>query len=153
MSAASSPLKQQLVEAMKAVMKAGDKERLGAIRLILAAVKQVEVDECKALADEDVLSILDTLCKRFRESIKQYENAGRSDLAEKERRELAVAQGFLPRQFSDEEVAELIQQAIREAGAESVRDMGKVIKILKPTLRGRADMGKVSGQIRSRLGR
>ena len=136
MSAASSPLKQQLVEAMKAVMKAGDKERLGAIRLILAAVKQVEVDECKALADEDVLSILDTLCKRFRESIKQYENAGRSDLAEKERRELAVAQGFLPRQFSDEEVAELIQQAIREAGAESVRDMGKV-----------------SGQIRSRLGR
>jgi uncharacterized protein YqeY len=132
-------------------MKNGDKDRLATIRLILAAVKQVEVDTRTDVSDQDMLVILDKMSKQRRESISQFEQAGRQDLVDKETQELNILSEFLPQALSEDEIAELINKAIQESSASSMKDMGKVMGILKPQLQGRADMGKVSQLIKSRL--
>jgi uncharacterized protein YqeY len=144
-------LKPQIQEAMKSAMKAGEKERLAAIRLMLAAIKQVEVDERRELEDPDVLAVLDKMLKQRRESITQYEAAGREDLAARERFEVEVIQQYLPTQFSEQEIEALIDQAIAETGASDIKGMGKVMGWLKPKLQGRADMGSVSATVKARL--
>lgn len=133
-------------------MRSKDKERLAILRLILAAFKQKEVDERIELDDTQVLAILDKLAKQHRDSISQYEQAGRDDLVEKETFELEVVQSYLPQALSEDEIKQLINEAIDSSGASSMKDMGKVMGLLKPKLQGRADMGKVSGQIKARLG-
>jgi uncharacterized protein len=132
-------------------MKAGEKERLGTIRLILSAIKQQEVDSRKDLEDSDIIAILDKMSKQRRESIDQYEKAGRDDLAGKEKAELEIIQTYLPSQLGDDEIASMIDEAIKTTGAEVMKDMGKVMGILKPKMQGRADMAAVSAQIKSRL--
>lgn len=146
-----SALNDRIKEAMKDAMRAKDKARLSTIRLILSAIKQVEVDTRSELDDTAILAILDKMVKQRRESIKQYEDAGRQELADVEHAEIEVLQEFLPKPLTDDEIAELIEQAISSTGAESIKDMGKVMGILKPQLQGRADMGQVSGKIKSRL--
>jgi len=136
---------------MKAAMRARDTARLSAIRLILAAVKQKEVDERVELTDADVVSILEKMIKQRRESIAQFEKGARADLAEAEKFELGVLSGYLPRQMSDAEVQEQVTAAIKESGASGIKDMGKVMALLKSRLAGRADMGKVSGLVKTRL--
>ena len=145
-------LKQQLQDDMKAAMKGGDKRKLGVIRLIMAAVKQREVDERIELDDTQVLAVLDKMVKQRRDSIAQYEQAGRAELAEQEAFEIEVLQGYLPQQLSETEIATLVAEAITSSGAESVRDMGKVMGVLKPKMQGRADMGAVSAQVKQQLG-
>jgi len=146
------PLKQQITEDMKNAMRSGDKPRLGTIRLILAAIKQIEVDErVGELADERVLACLDKMAKQRRESISQFEKAERQDLADLEKAELSIIQEFLPAALEDNEIAELIAAAIAKTGASNIKDMGKVMGILKPQMQGRADMGKVSGLIKAKL--
>lgn len=152
MSAADSSLKQRITDDMKSAMRAGEKERLGTIRLILAAVKQVEVDTRKALGDNTILAILDKMVKQRRESIAQYEKAGRNELAAKEQAEIEIIQTYLPEPLSEGEIDALIAATIEESGASSLRDMGKVMGALKPKLQGRADMGAVSAKIKQRLG-
>jgi uncharacterized protein YqeY len=144
-------LKQRLQDDMKAAMKSGDKERLGVIRLMLAAVKQREVDERVELDDEQVLIVLDKMVKQRRDSITQYEQAGRDDLAAQEKFEIGILQDYLPEALSEEEIAALLEQAIADSGAESMRDMGKVMGQLKPKLQGRADMGAVSALVKEKL--
>ena len=136
---------------MKSAMRAKDAARLPAIRLILAAVKQREVDERVELTDADVVSILGKMIKQRRESIDQFEKAARTDLAEAEKFELGVLSGYLPQQLSDSQIAEEVAKAISESGASGIKDMGKVMALLKPRLAGRADMGKVSTLVKSRL--
>ncbi|WP_295887648.1 GatB/YqeY domain-containing protein [uncultured Thiohalocapsa sp.] len=145
-------LKQHLTDDMKAAMKAGDKPRLGVIRLINAAVKQREVDERIELDDTQVLSVLEKMVKQRRDSIAQYEAAGRDDLASGERFELGIIQGYLPEALSETEVEGLIDEALAATGAASMRDMGKLMGWLKPQLQGRADMGDVSQRVKARLG-
>lgn len=152
MPAVSSPLKSTITDAMKTAMKGGDKARLATIRLIMAAIKQVEVDERKDLTDADLLAILDKMAKQRRESISQYKEAGRDDLVAQEESELLVIQDFLPQPLTEDEIAELIKDAVASTGAQDMKDMGKVMGVLKPKLQGRADMGKVSGQIKALLG-
>ena len=147
-----SPLKAQINEAMKAAMRAKEKERLGTIRLVLAEIKKVEVDERIDPDDVRVTSILDKMVKQRRDSIKQFTDAGRDELAAKEQTEIEVIQEFLPQPLSEEEIASLIEEAIASTGAASMQDMGKVMGLLKPRMAGRADMGKVSGLIKQRLG-
>jgi len=145
-------MKQKITDDMKNAMRAGDKQRLGTIRLILAALKQIEVDErLDSLPDERVIVSLDKMAKQRRESIEQYEKAGRDDLADIEKAELVIIQEYLPTALSDEEVSSMIESAIADTGAASIRDMGKVMGILKPKMQGRADMGKVSGLIKAKL--
>lgn len=132
-------------------MRDKDKERLGALRLITAAMKQKEVDERIELTDEHILAILDKMSKQLRDSIDQYQQAGRDDLVEKEQYELNIVAEFMPEQLSDEEIANLISDAITTSGASSMQDMGKVMGQLKPKLQGRADMGKVSGLVKQQL--
>lgn len=146
-----SALKPQIQEAMKSAMKAGEKERLSAIRLMLAAVKQVEVDERRELGDADVLAVLDKMLKQRRESIAQYESAGREDLAARERFEIEVIQQFLPAPLSEAEIEALIGQAIAETGANDIKGMGKVMGWLKPKLQGRADIAAVSATVKGHL--
>jgi uncharacterized protein len=141
-------LKLQLTDAMKAAMRAKDKPRLGAIRLILSEVKRIEVDERIELDDARMLVLLDKMTKQRRDSIAQYESAGRQELADIE---IAVIQEFLPVALTDAEIAELIQQAIVESGAESMRDMGKVMAVIKPKIQGRADGGAVSNLVKAAL--
>lgn len=136
---------------MKAAMKGGDKARLGVIRLILAAVKQREVDERIELDDQQVLLVLDKMVKQRRDSVTQYEAAGRNELADQEKFEIGIIQEFLPEALSESEIEDLIQSAINDTGAESMKDMGKVMGMLKPQLQGRADMGAVSALIKSKL--
>ena len=147
-----SPLKAQINEAMKAAMRAKEKERLGTIRLVLAEIKKVEVDERIDPDDVRVTSILDKMVKQRRDSIKQFTDAGRDELAAKEHTEIEVIQEFLPQPLSEEEIASLIEEAIASTGATSMQDMGKVMGLLKPQMAGKADMGKVSGLIKQRLG-
>ena len=147
-----SPLKAQINEAMKAAMRAKEKERLGTIRLVLAEIKKVEVDERIDPDDVRVTSILDKMVKQRRDSIKQFTDAGRDELAAKEQTEIEVIQEFLPQPLSKEEIASLIEEAIASTGATSMQDMGKVMGLLKPQMAGKADMGKVSGLIKQRLG-
>lgn len=136
---------------MKAAMKGGDKPRLGVVRLVLAAIKQIEVDERIELDDGRVLAVLDKMVKQRRESISQYTDAGRTDLAEQEEYEISVLKDFLPEALSDNEIIQMIAKAIEDTGAASIKDMGKVMGILKPQMQGRADMGAVSGKIKAQL--
>ncbi len=145
-------LKQRIQDDMKAAMKGGDKRRLGVIRLAMAAIKQREVDERIELDDTQVLAVLDKMVKQRRDSIEQYQKAGRDELAEQEQYEIEVLQGYLPEALDENEITTLVEQAIEESGATSMRDMGKVMGILKPKLQGRADMGAVSATVRKRLG-
>jgi len=132
-------------------MRNRDRERLGTLRMILAAIKQREVDERITLDDTQILMVLDKMAKQHRDSIAQFEQADRSDLVEKENRELAIVQSYLPAQLSDVEIQAILKQAIQESGAVSMQDMGKVMAILKPKLQGRADMGKISGLVKAQL--
>jgi len=145
-------LKQQITDAMKAAMKGGDKARLSVVRLMLAAIKQREVDERIELDDSQVLAVLDKMVKQRRDSIKQYSDAGRDDLAAQENAEIEVIQEFLPAGLSEAEVMAIIDAAIAETGAASMRDMGKVMGIVKPKVQGRADVGQVSGLVKQKLG-
>ena len=145
-------LKSQITDAMKAAMKGGEKTRLGVIRLVLAAIKQREVDERIELDDAQVLAVLDKMVKQRRDSIQQYQDAGREDLAAVEAAEIEIIQEFLPEELSDDEIGAIIAAAIAETGAESMRDMGKVMAIVKPKVQGRADVGKVSGLVKQKLG-
>lgn len=145
-------LKQDITDAMKAAMKGGDKARLGVIRLMLAAIKQREVDERITLDDSQVLAVLDKMVKQRRDSIAQYDNAGRDDLAAQEAAEVAVIQEFLPAALDDDEIAAIIDAAVTESGAESMRDMGKVMALVKPRVQGRADVARVSALVKQRLG-
>lgn len=144
-------LKQQISEDMKAAMRAKDTARLGAIRLLLAALKQREVDERIELSDADVIAIIDKMLKQRRDSITQYEAAGRQELADVEKFEMGVLQAYMPQQLSEAEVEAVITEAIAATGAAGPQDMGKVMGVIKPKLAGRADMGKVSGLIKARL--
>ena len=144
-------LNDTLQQDMKAAMRAADKRRLGVIRLINAAIKQREVDERIDLDDSQVIVVLDKMAKQRRESIEQYEKAGRNDLAEQEHFELEVLKTYLPEQLDDAEIDAMIAEAIAATGAQSVKDMGKVMGQLKARLAGRADMGAVSGRIKARL--
>jgi len=144
-------LKLQITEDMKSAMRAKETARLGAIRLLLAAMKQKEVDERVELTDTDVLAIIDKMLKQRRDSITQYEAAGRQELADVEKFEISVLQTYMPQQMSEAEVATAIEQAVAASGAAGVQDMGKVMAILKPQLAGRADLGKVSGQVKAAL--
>ena len=145
-------VKERLQQDMKDAMRGGDKRRLGVIRLILAAIKQREVDERTELGDDQVLAVLDKMAKQRRESIDQYGKAGRDDLVEQEQFELDILKTYLPEQLGDAEIDALVDEALAATGASSMKDMGKVMGMLKPRLAGRADMGAVSARIRARLG-
>jgi len=146
-----SVLKERLQADMKAAMKAGEKERLGVIRLIMAGIKQREVDERIQLDDAQVLAVLDKMVKQRRESITQFQSAGRDDLVAAEQTELSIIQEYLPQALSEEEVESLIKDALAESGASGIGDMGKVMAVLKPKLQGRADMSMVSLRVKSLL--
>ncbi|HKT26813.1 GatB/YqeY domain-containing protein [Dyella sp.] len=144
-------LKQQLTEDMKTAMRGGDKDRLGVIRLILAAVKQREVDERIQLDDTQTIAVLEKMLKQRKDSVSQYTAAGREDLANVERAEMVVIEAYLPAKLSDAEVDAMIEAAIAETGASSARDMGKVVAAVKTKAAGRADMAQVSARIKARL--
>jgi len=145
-------IKEHLSAEIKAAMKAGRKDRLGALRQIHAAIKQREVDERVELDDAGVLEVLDKLAKQHRESLEQYRAAGRDDLADREEQELAVAAEFLPEQLDDAALDALVDEAIAATGATSMKDMGRVMGTLKPRVQGRADMSQVSARVKARLG-
>jgi hypothetical protein len=146
------PLKQQITEDMKTAMKSGDKERLGVIRLILAAIKQREVDERIVLDDAQVLAVIEKMIKQRRDSIAQFKAAAREDLVAKEEFEVRVIQGYMPEQLGDAEIDAIIAKAIADAGAAGPKDMGKVIGLVRPQVAGRADMGAVSQRVKAKLG-
>ncbi|WP_426662135.1 GatB/YqeY domain-containing protein [Rhodanobacter aciditrophus] len=144
-------LKQQLTDDMKAAMRSGDKHRLGVIRLVLAAIKQREVDERIELDDAQTLAVLEKMLKQRRDSVSQYAAAGREDLADVERAEMTVIEAYLPAQLGDAELDALIAAAIAATGAQSPRDMGKVMAAVKEKAAGRADMAQVSARIKAKL--
>ncbi|EPC3542637.1 GatB/YqeY domain-containing protein [Aeromonas hydrophila] len=144
-------LKDQLKDQQKLAMLAKDKARLGAIRLLMAEIKQREVDTRVELNDQDILAVVTKMVKQRRDSISEFEAAGRQDLADKESAEIVVLQEFLPQQLTAAEIAALIEQAIAESGAAVMADMGKVMAVLKPKIQGRADVGAVSAQVKTRL--
>jgi len=145
-------LKAHIQDAVKTAMKAGDKRRVGALRLVTAAIKQREVDERIELNDSQVLAVLDKMVKQRRESIAHYEKAARDDLVEQESYEIALIQEYLPQALSQAEIGAAVAEAIAATDAVSVRDMGKVMGLLKPRLQGRADIGAVSALVKQRLG-
>jgi hypothetical protein len=145
-------LKDRILQDVKDAMRAKDKPRLATIRLITAAIKQKEVDDRIEVDDAQVLTLLDKMCKQRRESISQFEKAGRDDLIAQEVSELELIQTYLPEQLGEDEIATLIDEAMTATGATSIKDMGKVMGQLKPKLQGRADMGAVSGMIKAKLG-
>ena len=145
-------LKDRILQEVKDAMRAKDKPRLATLRLITAAIKQQEVDERIELNDTQVLALLDKMCKQRRESISQFEKAGRDDLIAQEVSELDIIQTYLPEQLSDDEIAALIDAAMTATGAASIKDMGKVMGQLKPKLQSRADMSAVSAMIKAKLG-
>lgn len=146
-------LKGQIQDDVKVAMKAGEKDRLKVLRLITAAIKQVEVDERKELDDDtSVLGILNKMVKQRRDSIAQFEQGNRQDLANIEKSEIEIIGGYLPEQMSDDELDKLVDDAIAASGAESIRDMGKVMGIVKAKAQGRADMGAVGAKVKARLG-
>ena len=146
-----SDLSKRINDDVKVAMKAKDKPRLGVLRLITAAIKQREVDERITLDDDQVLAVLEKMIKQRKDSIAQYEKAGRDELAQQEAFEIGIIQDYLPEQLSDDEIDALITEAISSSGAASMKDMGKVMGMLKPKLAGRADMGAVSGKIKAKL--
>lgn len=152
MSDTASPLKQRLKSELIVAMKAGEKDRRDVIRLIMSAIKQREVDERIELDDEQIILVLDKMLKQRRESISQYSDAGRNDLAEQEAAEISVIETYMPEKLSDADIETLIAKAIGDTGAASMRDMGKVMAILKPAMQGRADMAAVSSLIKQKLG-
>lgn len=144
-------LRTRVTDDMKSAMKAKDAPRLSAIRLLLAALKQKEVDERVELTDADVLAVIDKMLKQRRDSIAQYQSAGRQDLADVEAFEIGVLSTYMPQQLSEAEVAQSIADAIAESGAQGAKDIGKVMTLLKPRLAGKADLAKVSGLVKSKL--
>jgi len=146
-----SDLSLRIREDMKQAMKAKEKKRLGVIRLVMAAIKQREVDERITLDDAQVLLLLDKMVKQRRDSISQYEAAGREELATIERDEIVIIQEYLPQQLEEAEIAELVAKAIQQSSAQSMKEMGKVMGILRPQLQGRADMAVVSQKIKAQL--
>ncbi|MFT7227530.1 MAG: hypothetical protein ACI8PW_000104 [Methylophilaceae bacterium] len=144
-------LKAQISEDMKSAMRAKESTRLGTIRLLLAAMKQREVDERIELSDIDVISIIEKMLKQRRDSIAAYESAKRVDLADVEKAEVLVLQAYLPKQLTEEEVAALLEKVVADTAAASMKDMGKVMAAIKPLVAGKADMGKISGLIKARL--
>jgi len=145
-------LKGKITDDMKSAMKAGEKDRLKAVRLILAAIKQIEVDTRSELDDTAVLSVLDKMVKQRRDSVEQFQKGGRDDLVNIELAEIAVIETYLPEQLSDEELDTLINEVISATGAESIRDMGRVMGQIKSKAAGRADMGAVGAKVKARLG-
>jgi len=145
-------LKERITEDMKAAMRASEKERLSTIRMLQAAIKQREVDERVTLDDTQVIAVLEKMVKQRRESIVAFEQGGRADLADKEKSEIALLQVYLPAQLSEAEVDALIQEAIASTGAASMKDMGKVMGVVKARAAGRTDMGAVSARIKAALG-
>ena len=145
-------LKDRITEDMKTAMRAADKERLGTVRLLLAAIKQREVDERITLDDGQVVAVIEKMIKQRREAIGQFESGGRTDLVAKETAEIGVLQGYLPAQLTTAEVDALITEAIAATGAASVKDMGKVMGFVKPKAQGRTDMGALSARIKQKLG-
>lgn len=146
-----SELKNRINEDVKSAMRNKDKERLGTLRLITAAIKQKEVDERIELDDAAVLAILDKMVKQRKDSIEQYTKANRPELADVEKAEIVIIQEYLPAQLSDAEIDSMIDEAISTSGASGMKEMGKVMGLLKPKLQGRADMGAVSGKIKAKL--
>ena len=151
MPAESSPLKVTIQDQVKTAMRAKDRDRLAVLRQITAAIKQYEVDNREDLDDDGIVIILTKMCKQRRDSLSQFEDAGRNDLAEIEVAELAIIAEFMPEAMSDDDIAKAISDAIAESGATSPRDMGSVMTILRPKLQGRADMGPVSGLVKAAL--
>ena len=147
----SETLKSRLQDDMKSSMKGGNKERLGVIRLMLAAIKQIEVDERIELDNDRIITVLDKMTRQRRESITQFDRAGRDDLTAIEQAELKIILEYLPEALSEAEINDLVEQSIAATGAATIKDMGKLMGMLKPQLQGRADMGKVSQLIKSRL--
>jgi uncharacterized protein len=145
-------LKGQIIEDMKSAMKAGDKDRLKVVRLVMAAIKQVEVDQRIELDDTAVLTVLDKMVKQRRDSVEQFRKGNRDDLADIELAEIVVLEDYLPEQLGDAELDAMIDEAISSTGAESVRDMGKVMGQIKSKAAGRADMGAVGAKVKARLG-
>jgi uncharacterized protein YqeY len=144
-------LKERITDDMKAAMRSGEKERLGVIRMITSAIKQREVDERITLDDAQVLSVLEKMIKQRKESLVQFQAGNRQDLVDKEAAEITLLQGYLPDQLSDAEIDGLINDAIAASGAASVKDMGKVMAIIKSKAQGRADLGSVGAKIKARL--
>jgi uncharacterized protein YqeY len=145
-------LKDRITQDMKDAMRSGDKHRLGAIRMILAAIKQKEVDERVTLDDDAVLSVLEKMLKQRRESISQFREAGREDLAKREESEAEIVAAYMPEPLAEAELDAMVKEAIQESGAESMRDMGKVMAIVKARAQGRADMSAVSAKVKASLG-
>ncbi|MPS33423.1 MULTISPECIES: GatB/YqeY domain-containing protein [unclassified Salinivibrio] len=145
-------LLERLKDAQKTAMKQKDKARLGTLRLVMAAIKQQEVDTRQSLSDDEIQAVLTKNVKQRRDSVAQYQAAGRDDLAETELAEIAVIEEFLPHPLSDDEVDALVKAAVEQSGASSMQDMGKVMGVLKPQVQGRADMGKVSQRVKAHLG-
>ncbi len=144
-------LREQINDDLKAAMRAGEAARRDTIRLLTAALKQREVDERRILNDADVLAVIEKMIKQRRDSISQFEQGGRQDLADKEKQELALLQAYMPQAMGDDEIAAVIAAAVAESGAAGPADMGKVMALVKPRLAGRADMGKVSAAVKARL--
>ncbi|MBM4219691.1 MAG: GatB/YqeY domain-containing protein [Gammaproteobacteria bacterium] len=145
-------LKARITEDMKAAMRAGEKDRLSCIRMLQAGIKQREVDERVELGDAEVLSVIEKMIKQRRESVTQFQAGNRPDLVAKESAEIALLTGYLPAQLGDAELATLVREAVAATGASSMKDMGKVMAVLKPKVQGRADMGALSARIKSALG-
>jgi len=144
-------LRERVNEDVKVAMKAREAERLGTLRLLTAAMKQREVDERVTLDDAGVIGVIEKMLKQRRDSVAQYEQAGRQDLADVEKREMAILQSYLPQQLSDAELAAIVAEAVAASGAKAPSDMGKVMAIVKPKIAGRADMGTVSALVKARL--
>jgi uncharacterized protein len=151
MTAEGTGLKRRLEAAMKTALKAGEKKKLGAVRLILAAIKQVEIDDRTELDDQGIITVLDKMVKQRRDSARQYRDAGRTDLAEVEEFEIAVIQEYLPKPLTPEEIQQMIKSAVEESGTDSVKGMGKVMGLLKPRMQGRADMAAVAQEVKKFL--
>ncbi len=148
----ASEIKEQIAEAVKDAMRAKDKQRLGVLRILMSEFKRIEVDERIELDDARVLAVLDKQVKQRKDSASQYAQAGRQDLCDQENFEISVIQEFLPSSLSSEEISQIIKEAVAESSAEGMRDMGKVMAIVKPQVQGRADMGEVSKLVKDQLG-
>jgi uncharacterized protein len=151
MPAEASPLKLTIQDSVKTAMRAKEKERLATLRQITAAIKQIEVDKRIDLGDDEIITVLTKMCKQRRDSLTQFQDAGRDDLAVIEIAELAIIAEFMPTALTDEEIAAEVKAAIAESGASSARDMGAVMNVLRPKIQGRADMGAVSGLVKAAL--
>ncbi len=144
-------LLKKLQDEMKAAMKSGDKDRLSVIRMLISEIKKVQIDKKRELTDEEIIQVLQRYAKQRKESIKQYREAGREDLAQKEEKELQVVQEFLPQPLSEEEIQKIVEEVIKETGASSMKDMGKVMKTVMEKVKGRADGSTVSSIVKKKL--